>query len=521
MTGLIRFRAGSWVARYGEDFDGTTVQLVGSQFAQQFARGDASPVLYVGYDSRREAAHYGQILAESAAAWGFDVRLSQGCCSLPALVTVCAQDPASAGSLMLTAGHEGAACNGIKASLSDGTRVPRDFAQAIELRSGLQDAPEAAPEGLPPGTVKAVNFTGPYLRGVASRVDLPAIQESGLHIVFDPLYGSCCGYAQALFDGTFQVQKPQASGQADALADALAEATHQPQEAGPQSLQATGPADPQATGPAALQLLEIHGQPREDFGGMSPNPHESWSAGCSQKVKETGAAAGFVLSADGTRLCAVDSTGRYVCIEKLAAILLEYLVRGRGLTGRVVMSTPASSYVRRQANRLGLAVTVVPVGSHWMAAEMAAGDVLMSVQETGGIAIPQYLRERDGLLAIALLCEQMAKTGATLAELVADLDKNVGHLEYRKRNLELDPGTTQMLRNVLPGVNPQSIAGKTPILVDHSDGLGMRFDDDAWLLIRPSNTSGAIRLYGEARTADEIEAMLEESCELVRNGFMT
>ncbi len=468
---MIRFGVDGWRDRYGEGFDESGVAGVSSQIAEQFARQGESGPLFVGYDTRRDGRRYARIVADTVAAWGFDVRLSSSHCPLAALSWATAREPGSAGAIMVTAGHNGADWNGLKVRASDGNKVPQSFTDAIENRIG-SGSPCEPPASLARGSVDLTDIVSPYLADLSTLVDASAIAHAGMTVVHDPLYGASRSYVSRL------------------LSD------------------------------MDVDVTEIHGEQADDFGEVAPNPVEAWSGACAAKVKEVDAWAGFVNGADATRVCAVDDGGGYVSSDTLAALLLELLCERHHETGRVVVTAPTSVVVRRQAMRLGCPVTVVPVGTGWVAAEMARGDVLLGLQETGGIALPRHLRERDGILVGLFICEMMATSGKRLGALVEELEQQVGHMEYARRDLELDPGTTQMVRNMLPGINPASVGGMTPVAVDHNDGLRLRFEDDAWLLIRPSNTSSKVRVYAEAPDAGELERIVEQGCELVRSDFM-
>ena len=85
--------------------------------------------------------------------------------------------------------------------------------------------------------------------------------------------------------------------------------------------------------------------------------------------------------------------------------------------------------------------------------------------------------------------------------------------------MRLEPALTQAFRNVLPGLNPQEIAGRVPVEVSHADGLRLQFDDDSWVLMRPSRTDSVVRVYAEAPTARERDELLESACSIARGGF--
>jgi phosphomannomutase len=51
---------------------------------------------------------------------------------------------------------------------------------------------------------------------------------------------------------------------------------------------------------------------------------------------------------------------------------------------------------------------------------------------------------------------------------------------------------------------------------DHLDGLTVRFDDGAWLNLRPSNTEPLLRLNVEASTRSRMEQVRDAALAIVR-----
>ena len=184
----------------------------------------------------------------------------------------------------------------------------------------------------------------------------------------------------------------------------------------------------------------------------------------------------------------------------------------------MVVTLTCSARVARQAERLGCELTSVPVGFSRLYREMREGDVVLGAEEYGGLAFPSHLFERDGLLVCLLVVELVAKTGKSLRRLVSDMGDKIGHMRYTRRDVRLDPAATQAFRNVLPGLNPGSVAGRQPVEVSHADGLRLQFDDGSWVLIRPSRSDPVVRVYSEAPTEGERDRLLDASCGMVRAG---
>ena len=62
---------------------------------------------------------------------------------------------------------------------------------------------------------------------------------------------------------------------------------------------------------------------------------------------------------------------------------------------------------------------------------------------------------------------------------------------------------------------PEEVAGKTTREIDRRDGVKVIFDDDSWLMMRPSGTEPLVRIYAEAPTKEDVNALLAAATEVV------
>jgi phosphomannomutase len=156
---------------------------------------------------------------------------------------------------------------------------------------------------------------------------------------------------------------------------------------------------------------------------------------------------------------------------------------------------------------------------------MLKGDVLVGGEESGGIGIPSHVRERDGLLMALMLTELMAQKGKGLRELVDELLATLGTLEYARRDLSLAPERKDAL--IATHITSDALAldayrglfaplNEDILSVERIDGIKFNLASDGWLLVRPSGTEPLVRVYAEATTTEQVEALLEVGCALAR-----
>jgi len=460
---IIRFGNDGWHARFDEDF--TTEDVARVADALGLLWGDAHPgaTVFVGYDTRHDARALARKAAGILAGYGLDVRLSSGASPTPAVGWACSREASAVGGVILTASERSCEYGGILVRTGDGGPASHDLLDQVE-----QLVPNVPAEVR--GSYVEADFVGAYLADLALLVDGRAIAAAHPRVVVDPMYGS----------GT----------------DRLAEV-----------LRGLG-----------CVVTQIHGDRSEDFGGIHPEPANPWTDDCEQTVVSTGSELGVLLDGDGDRAALIDETGHILSPHELAPLILGYLVEGRGKRGRVVTTLSCSASIVRQAERLGCEYVSVPVGFTRIYREMLEGDVLLGAEEYGGLSIPAHLKERDGLLVCLLAVELVARAHKPLSTLVEEMRSQIGRMCYTRRDVRMDSAATQAFRMILPGFNPESVAGRTPVEVSHADGLKLQFEDDSWVLMRPSRTDSVVRVYAEAPTEEERDALLEATCTIVRGG---
>lgn len=463
MGTIIRFGTDGWRARRDGDFRDENVVRVADAAALLWAQRSPGAVAYVGYDTRDGAREAAVLSARVLAARGLEVRLSSGYVPTPAVSWAVSRDPRACGALMVTGSHHPYDYLGIKFRMSDGGAGSSEFVSEVER--AIDSEPTESR-----GAYKTVDFVTPYLDDLVGLVDREKIAAAGLKVVYDPMYGSGAGYM------------------------------------------------PEAMDRLGIVVHEIHGAAEEGKDAMRPEPIEPWVDECEQEIASRPGHVGLVNDGDADRLGAVDEQGRFVSPQRLMALILHHLVKNRGMSGNVALGLSTSTLVRRTARSLGCRYVVKPVGFRHIYREMLKGTILMGGEETGGFGYPFHFPERDGLLSALLLCELMAWEGKTLVELLGDLEESCGSMSYARRDLRLANEQIEILRTVLPGLNPASVAGRAPAAVSHMDGLRLEFEDESWMLLRPSGTETAVRVYAEAPTVQLRDELLEAGCALARAG---
>jgi phosphomannomutase len=493
----VHFGTDGWRAIIDEDFNPITVTRVADAAARVFAQQKNADLttLVVGYDCRKDAGRYAALVATVLASHGFAVLISDRYCPTPTLCWTIAHTPQALGGIMLTSSHNPAEYLGIKLRMQDGGASPASFTDKVEAFL-LEEPPacfeealanfEAAQNGTPdaPSTplaqAPALHFADlmtDYRAALSTSVDAKLIAAAGLRVVVDPLFGAGRGYLA-------------------------------------QTLRSLG-----------VEVVEVNGANDPSFNGLHPEPILPWVKVGAEKVAELGFDACFITDGDADRIGAVDDTGTYVTSHRVLSLIIGHLAENRKQTGRVVRTQAGSNLLSRQCDRFGLALTTKPIGFKWIYEEMLKGDVLIGGEESGGIGMPTHVRERDGLLMALLLAELMATSGKKLSELVEELLATLGTLEYTRRDLRLTPEQKEAFladhvriagEDTAPYLDRFAPLGETLDEIDRTDGIKFNFASDAWLLVRPSGTEPLVRVYAEAASMPQVEALLDIGCALAQ-----
>lgn len=458
----IHFGTDGWRAIIGEDFTPDNLIRVIDAAARIFkeeavAAGrdvDAPGTIIVGHDCRQDAHAYAELAAQVAAGHGFNVLLTEDYCPTPTLCWSVAHNDDAVGGIMLTSSHNPAEYLGVKLRMADGGASPAEFTDRVEAALPAEPTDVLGP-------FRTVDLMTEYLAALRELVDVEAIRAAGLRVVCDPLYGAGRHY----------------------LADLLRD--------------------------MGVEVVEIHNGEDPTFAGLHPEPIQPWVDEGLAKVAELGYDALFINDGDADRIAAGDAQGNYVNAHRIITLLTKHMV-DRGETGRVVSTITASAMLDRMCRKLGLELVSTPVGFKWIYGEMEKGGVMIGGEESGGIGLPNHVKERDGLLMALLLTECMAQSGKDLGTLIDDMLADIGRLEFARRGLSITPEQMERFRaETVPSYTADEVAGKRVIDVDRRDGVKLLLEGDAWVMMRPSGTEPLVRIYAEAATTDEVSELLD------------
>ena len=289
------------------------------------------------------------------------------------------------------------------------------------------------------------------------------------------------------------------------------------------------------TGPYARAILEdrlgapagtvVNGHPSPDFGGGHPDPNPVWAKELMDAMYASDAPDfGAASDGDGDRNMIVGKNCYVSPSDSLAVLTdLAHLAPGysKGLAG-VARSMPTSAAADRVAQAKGFEAFETPTGWKFFGNLLDAGRVTICGEESAGTG-SDHVREKDGLWAVLLWLNILAKTGKGVSELMADHWARYGRNYYSRHDYEaVDSDAANGLMDNLRA-NLDSLAGQStgeltvsgadefsyddPVDGSTSSGQGIRiyFDGGGRAVFRLSGTGtegATIRVYLEQLETD-------------------
>jgi phosphomannomutase/phosphoglucomutase len=255
-----------------------------------------------------------------------------------------------------------------------------------------------------------------------------------------------------------------------------------------------------------------------DMDGRFPNHHpdptvEENMAALIDAVRARGAELGIAFDGDADRIGVVDAAGRIVWGDELLVLYArDVLARNPGAT--IVSEVKCSQRLYDDVAAHGGHAIMWKAGHSLLKAKMKETGALLGGEMSGHIFFKErYFGFDDAIYAGARLLEICARTGRTVAELLADLPPSVTTPEIR-----VDcPDEVKFA--VADRVRDHFRAGGRPIV--DVDGVRVRFDH-GWGLLRASNTQPVLVMRFEAETPAELavyRATVEEAVDAARRAI--
>jgi len=253
----------------------------------------------------------------------------------------------------------------------------------------------------------------------------------------------------------------------------------------------------------------LHCEYNPSFYGQAPEPIAKNLKVLESFIKSNGNIdCGLATDGDADRIGLYDSKGDFIDSHHIILLLIHYMVKHKGMTGKVVTAFSVTPRVEKIAALYNLEQQTTKVGFKEIASKMVVDDVLLGGEESGGIAVKGHIPERDGIWMGLIIWEYMAKSGKSLQQLIDEVYALVGEFKFERNDLHITEELKQQIIANCKGNNFTSFGDYQVKEVKTIDGWKYFFDDERWMMIRASGTEPVLRTYAEAPTLSEVREIL-------------
>ncbi|MCG6552768.1 MAG: hypothetical protein L7F77_10605 [Candidatus Magnetominusculus sp. LBB02] len=266
------------------------------------------------------------------------------------------------------------------------------------------------------------------------------------------------------------------------------------------------------------------------FGGIAPEPSSKNMQMVTEALRASNAKLklGVIMDPDGDRIRFTDGTTE-LPMNGFGALAFHFFHKHKKLSGVVAKSVATSNFVNAIAEKLGVTLKETMVGFKNFRPYMlsaAKERAIITFEESDGISGYNHTLEKDAMFGLLIAIEMMMATGKTIGAYFKDVQDEFGYFYPDRSGVEVDRALVgKPLLQKLSTIKDTLKTGATVTFGSKSksvkdiitvDGTKVIFDDNSWLLIRPSGTEPKVRFYIETRSEDEKDIMFKKAEEITK-----
>ncbi len=245
-----------------------------------------------------------------------------------------------------------------------------------------------------------------------------------------------------------------------------------------------------------VEYTLLNGEPTGNF-AHNPEPLAQNLGGIMAEMAKGGYDLGIVVDPDVDRLAFICEDGTMFGEEYTLVAVADYVLSHT--PGNTVSNLSSTRALRDITNRYGGQYTASAVGEVNVTTKMKEVGAVIGGEGNGGVIYPESHYGRDALVGIALFLSSLAHRGCTASR----LRRSYPDYFMAKNRIDLTPDTD--IDAILNRIKDKYKNEK----VTDIDGVKIDFADK-WVHLRKSNTEPIIRIYSEASTPEEADAIGKE-----------
>jgi phosphomannomutase len=458
----IKFGTDGWRARIAQDYTFDNVRRCTQGFASYLKQnGKSGESIIIGYDRRFQSEFFARASAETMAANGFNILLTDKATPTP-IISFSVVNQKAAGAINITASHNPYYDNGFKVRDENGAAIAPDGLEIIQnnIPDSIQQVKDYSKSSS--GQITEFDPAPAYIQNISKLVDLEPICQASLDVLVDPMWGNGAGWFPRILSG------------------------------------------------GKINITEIHAERNPLFPGMQrPEPIPPNIDPGLKELISRGSDVLIINDGDADRIGVGDEHGNFINQLQMYGLLALYFLEVRGVRGPIVKTLSTTSMLNKLGKMYDVPVYETGVGFKYVGPKMMETGAFIGGEESGGYAFRGNVPERDGILAGLFLLDMMIKLERKPSELIELLFEKVGPHYYDRIDRRFT-GDRDKREEKITSAKPDSIGGLKVEGIDDSDGFKFQLEDGGWLLIRFSGTEPVMRVYTETTRKDRVSDILQD-----------
>ena len=258
------------------------------------------------------------------------------------------------------------------------------------------------------------------------------------------------------------------------------------------------------------EVVELYCDPTGDF-QHNPEPIPQNLTDIARLVPEQHCDLGIVVDPDVDRLALISENGDMFGEEYTLVSVADYVLEHT--PGNTVSNMSSTRALRDITEQRGLTYAAAAVGEVNVTTKMKEVNAVIGGEGNGGVIYPALHYGRDALVGVALFLTMLAhkrqqQPGLTMSQLRQTYPSYV--ISKNRKDLTPDIDVDAILRQMADKYKNERVSTIDGVKIDFAD---------SWAHLRKSNTEPIIRIYCEAHTTAEADALAQriikdiESCQ--------
>ena len=244
---------------------------------------------------------------------------------------------------------------------------------------------------------------------------------------------------------------------------------------------------------AGCEVTTLNSQPDGFFPGRNPEPNAENLQNLMKTVVAIGADLGIAHDGDADRMITVDEKGNISPFDSLLALI------SKEFEGDIVTTVDAGLCMDESVDG---EVLRTPVGDVNVAEVIIEKNAAFGGEPSGTWLHPDFCMCPDGILSGLRMAELVSKKGK-LSDLLAEIPSYPNIREKitcsKEAKIEVMNNMEELLKDAFDDIRE----------TNSLDGVRLTFEDDSWVLVRPSGTEDYVRITIESRSQERAEEINE------------